>query len=269
MTRFIRITVSLFLLVAFGVGVATAQSVRQPITVTGQVFDAIDGKTIIDGASVRVKGSEKGIVTDSEGKFTIDAALGDTLEVILFGYGNTEVIVNDDVLNVFMTMNVWECPSATKGIVKDYNGKPIRGATVTLSPSGESTVTNKKGKFKFDTELRDKMIIVECPGYETFRGAISGNTFNIMLDNNLDNNKLSGVVLDEENDEPLVGATITIKGTNRGVATDVNGKFKISAQKGDVLEVSYIGYLKQTKKVTIKKPMKIKLKPNPNAIICQ
>ncbi|MBQ1583379.1 MAG: carboxypeptidase-like regulatory domain-containing protein [Prevotella sp.] len=79
---------------------------------------------------------------------------------------------------------------------------------------------------------------------------------------------ISGVVLDE-NGEPLIGATITIKGTNRGVATDRNGKFKISAQKGDVLEVSFIGYLKQTKKVSIKKPMKIKLKPSPNVIICQ
>ena len=79
---------------------------------------------------------------------------------------------------------------------------------------------------------------------------------------------ISGVVLDE-NGEPLIGATITIKGTNRGVATDRNGKFKISAQQGDVLEVSFIGYLKQTKKVSIKKPMKIKLKPSPNVIICQ
>lgn len=261
-----------FIIVGCFIGNLLAQEAldnKQSITVTGQVFDATDGLPIINGASVRVKDSEKGVVTNSEGGFTIDAALGDTLVVIHFGYGNTEVIVNDDVLNVFMTMNVWECPSPTKGIVKDCNGKPIRGATVTLLPSGECTVTNKKGKFKFDTESRDKMIIVECSGYETFRGSISGNTFNIMLDYNLDNKRVSGVVLDEENDEPLIGATITIKGTNRGVSTDRNGEFKISAQKGDVLEVSFIGYLKQTKKVTIKRPMRIKLKPNPNVIICQ
>ena len=174
-----------FIIVGCCFGYLSAQKAlggKQTITVTGQVFDATDGRPIIDGASVRVKDSENGVVTDSEGRFTIDAALGDTLEVLLVGYGNTEVIVNDDVLNVFMAMNVWECPSATKGIVKDYNGKPICGATVTLSPSGESTVTNKKGKFKFDTESRDKMIIVECPGYETFRGSVSGNTFTIMLD---------------------------------------------------------------------------------------
>ena len=73
----------------------------------------------------------------------------------------------------------------------------------------------------------------------------------------------------DENGDPLIGATITIKDANIGVATDINGEFKISAQKGDVLEVSYIGYLKQTKKVSIKKPMKIKLKPKQNVIYCQ
>ena len=257
----------ILLLMILWAGVTTAQlatGFNDSITVSGQVFDATKGRPIIDGASVRVKGSENGVVTDSKGRFTIDAAMGDTLEVILFGYGNTEVIVANDVHNVFLSMNVWECPSATKGIVKDYNGKPIRGATVTLSPSGESTVTNKKGKFKFDTESRDKMIIVECPGYETFRGSVSGNTFTIMLYQN----KESGVVLDEKG-KPLNGATLRVKDTNQAVPTGWNGEFKISAQKGDVLEVSYIGYLKQTKKVSIKKPMKIKLKPSLNVISCQ
>ena len=42
MTRFIRITISFFLLLVLGVGVASAQSVegdKQPIKVTGQVLD--------------------------------------------------------------------------------------------------------------------------------------------------------------------------------------------------------------------------------------
>ena len=46
MTRFIRITVLLFLQVAFGAGVATAQSVWQQITVTGQVVDTADGQPL-------------------------------------------------------------------------------------------------------------------------------------------------------------------------------------------------------------------------------
>ncbi|MBC6489584.1 SusC/RagA family TonB-linked outer membrane protein [Flavihumibacter stibioxidans] len=41
---------------------------------------------------------------------------------------------------------------------------------------------------------------------------------------------------------PLVGATVNVKGTTRSTSTDENGRFTISAQNGDVLSISYIGY---------------------------
>lgn len=41
---------------------------------------------------------------------------------------------------------------------------------------------------------------------------------------------------------PLVGATVNVKGTTRSTSTDENGRFTISAQNGDVLLISYIGY---------------------------
>ena len=71
---------------------------------------------------------------------------------------------------------------------------------------------------------------------------------------------VSGVVLDEKG-EPIIGATVKIKGCNTMVATGMNGEFEVQTQKNDVLEISYIGYKTQTKKVSIKKPMKIKMKP--------
>lgn len=42
--------------------------------------------------------------------------------------------------------------------------------------------------------------------------------------------------------EPLTGATITVKGTNRTVTTDANGQFTIDAPVGSALVVSYVGY---------------------------
>ena len=59
---------------------------------------------------------------------------------------------------------------------------------------------------------------------------------------------LKGKVTDTHG-EPLLGATVLVKETNIGTTTDKEGGFSIKAQKGNTLEVSYIGY--QTKKVKI------------------
>ncbi len=53
-------------------------------------------------------------------------------------------------------------------------------------------------------------------------------------------NKVTGVIRDAKG-EPMIGATVKVKGTNRATATDVDGKYSIVAAPGDVLEVSYIG----------------------------
>lgn len=60
---------------------------------------------------------------------------------------------------------------------------------------------------------------------------------------------ISGLVSDGKTGEPLIGCAVRIKGTNKGVATDIDGKFQISAQEGDVLEVSYIGYVSKSVEV--------------------
>lgn len=60
---------------------------------------------------------------------------------------------------------------------------------------------------------------------------------------------LKGVVQDG-NGESLIGATVLVKGTSTGTATDIDGNFQISTKKGDVLTVSYIGYTPIEYKVT-------------------
>lgn len=63
------------------------------------------------------------------------------------------------------------------------------------------------------------------------------------------NNKVTGVVKDA-NGEPLIGATVMVKGTNRGTATDIDGKYSINAPAGSTLVVSYIGSKPMEVKVT-------------------
>ena len=55
----------------------------------------------------------------------------------------------------------------------------------------------------------------------------------------------SGKVVDS-NGEPIIGASVIVKGTVIGVMTDVDGNFTIKAQNGATLEVSCIGYVTKT-----------------------
>ena len=54
-------------------------------------------------------------------------------------------------------------------------------------------------------------------------------------------NKTTGNVVDK-NGEPIIGATVKIKGKQTGVVTDFDGNFTIDAPRGSVLIVSYIGF---------------------------
>ena len=55
---------------------------------------------------------------------------------------------------------------------------------------------------------------------------------------------VNGVVTDE-NGVPLPGANVIIEDTNTGVSTDFDGNFEITANQGQVLAFSYIGYTTQ------------------------
>ena len=55
---------------------------------------------------------------------------------------------------------------------------------------------------------------------------------------------VTGVVKDPTG-EPVIGANVIIKGTTNGTVTDIDGKFLLSASKGDIISVSFIGYKMQ------------------------
>ncbi|MGS2725348.1 SusC/RagA family TonB-linked outer membrane protein [Psychroserpens sp. BH13MA-6] len=60
--------------------------------------------------------------------------------------------------------------------------------------------------------------------------------------------KVTGTVTDEANALPLPGVNILVKGTTTGASTDFDGNYSITANQGDVLVFSYLGYA--TKEVT-------------------
>ncbi|MBM1106089.1 carboxypeptidase-like regulatory domain-containing protein [Aurantibacter crassamenti] len=67
----------------------------------------------------------------------------------------------------------------------------------------------------------------------------------------IDQHTITGTVLDEEN-VPLPGVNVVLKGTSEGVITDIDGKFEFPSalDVGDILIFSYIGYETKQYKVT-------------------
>ena len=72
-------------------------------------------------------------------------------------------------------------------------------------------------------------------------------------------NVVKGTVNDEAG-EPIIGATVKVKGSNVGAITDFDGKFSVDAASNATLTVSYVGYLTQDVKVAGKNNLTIVLK---------
>jgi TonB-linked SusC/RagA family outer membrane protein len=56
--------------------------------------------------------------------------------------------------------------------------------------------------------------------------------------------KVTGTVVDAS-DEPVIGASVSEKGTTNGISTNTDGQFTLTVSPGAVLQVSYLGYVTQ------------------------
>ena len=97
-------------------------------------------------------------------------------------------------------------------------------------------LTNHFNKFCLGFSL---MILLQCiPSH------MNGNA------NPIDNNwselndltKITGVVTSSSDNLPLIGVTVTVKGTSSGTITDIDGSFSIEAEEGNTLVFSYTGF---------------------------
>lgn len=57
---------------------------------------------------------------------------------------------------------------------------------------------------------------------------------------------------------PVIGANVVVKGTDNGVITDMDGKFTLEVHRGDILQISYIGY----------KTQEVEVKTSTNSVSC-
>ncbi len=77
--------------------------------------------------------------------------------------------------------------------------------------------------------------------------------------------QVNGTVVDKSG-EPIIGANVVIKGTTTGMITDFDGKFSLSVKQGDVLVISYVGYVTQEVTIGTSKTLNITLAEDSEAL---
>ncbi len=77
---------------------------------------------------------------------------------------------------------------------------------------------------------------------------------------------ITGKVVDAKTNEPMLGVSILVRGTNKGVITDAAGRFSINAATGDVLIASFVGYNTATTTLGASGTVSIALEPNDRAL---
>jgi len=73
--------------------------------------------------------------------------------------------------------------------------------------------------------------------------------------------KIKGTVLDKSG-EPIIGASVKVKGINRATITDVTGHFVLQISEKDILQISYIGYISQEIQIENQTELRITLQEN-------
>ena len=63
----------------------------------------------------------------------------------------------------------------------------------------------------------------------------------------------------DRNDQPIIGATVVLKGSTKGVVTGPEGRFEMKVAPGSVLTVSYVGYITQEVSVGNSRQLRIVL----------
>ena len=260
----------------------------QGITVRGTVIDGTYNEPFPPGFVVYVKGTHNGTVTDFDGNFKITVKSGDILVFTQIGYKTVEYRVTSADANRFLTITLvedyWEDnggngngdgngddddnPIITqhvtvRGTIIDstYNEPFPPGFMVLVKGKSIGTVTDLDGNFQITVQSGD-ILVFSRVGYRTVEYTVTLNdanrflTITLVEDTSDDDdgcicspNYVHGTVTDSISGDPLIGATIMVKGTTIGTITDLDGNFCINASVNQTLVISYIGYRTKEKKI--------------------
>ena len=107
----------------------------------------------------------------------------------------------------------------------------ICATVMPMTVAAQNVKSDSTSNLPVRTTKKDSVKIVDCS---------NGNAAAVVV---------RGMVIDGDDKEPLIGASVLIEGTNKGVATNIDGLFSLKLPPDTSLVISYIGY--KTKKVHV------------------
>ena len=76
---------------------------------------------------------------------------------------------------------------------------------------------------------------------------------------------MTGIVVDDDSNQPLPGVNVIIKNTSKGTTTDFDGLFELKTVIGDTIVFSYIG-MKDKEIIALSAPVSVRLKAKTNEL---
>ena len=74
---------------------------------------------------------------------------------------------------------------------------------------------------------------------------VTSDKHDVVLTSSQQTVKVKGQITDKKTKETIIGASVVVKGTTTGAATDIDGNYQLEVPAGSTLVVSFIGYLTQ------------------------
>lgn len=95
-------------------------------------------------------------------------------------------------------------------------------------------------------EISNELVEISSVKVNDLTSILKGDEVKSMENSSEETFKLSGRVMNVNTKQPVVGASVILRGTTNGMLSDANGKFELQVKKGDVLVVSYVGLQTQS-----------------------
>lgn len=204
----------------------------------------------LTGAEVSLISSNTRVVTDARGAYAIAPLFTGTyvLEFNAVGHDRLEVTTavfpgRTTVTDVTLRFNL----ARLLGTVTDPSGAPLSGAVVSLPSLNVTTRTDVQGRYDFGLTLRVPLPLQPIPigvsaqnlqPASAFVNLVPGQTLTQDFRLFTATGNLIGQIVSGINQQPVIGAVVTIPDINQGRVTDIFGSFTFFAIPARVTQVN-------------------------------
>ena len=77
---------------------------------------------------------------------------------------------------------------------------------------------------------------------------------------------VKGTVTSVDDGEPILGANIVVLGTKKGTSTDFDGNYSIKVNSGEIIQISYLGFVTKTITYSNQKIIDVQLSEDSNQL---